>query len=362
MDSKNNYKAEDFLSGRIPEDREHLMSDSERELAAGIKSTVKAVGNEKLSALEAAGLWDEIQQKTTSKTKSYNWKLYLQVAAMLLLVLGIGIWQYQKNTPTNKLLDFAAQNVSRKNISTKTPSLKQHNNSIAAPGNEEDNIITANDFNTLVVGDGQRSVIKLPDGTKVWLNSGSRLIYPVAFSGGSREVYLEGEAYFDVTHDKEHPFYVRADNMDIKVLGTEFYVSSNADSSNNYAVLVQGSIAFSTGNWLNKMERKLVPGQQINYDLKANKLLVSEIKTAEFQSWKEGFVFVENESLDVIVQRVAKYYHIGISTKGLDLSGETFSGTLYFQRSADDVLNVLCNKSTPYVYNGAERRLELRKR
>lgn len=343
------------MSGRIPEGEGHLMSDSEQDLAADIKHMLTSVGQEKLSSLEAAGLWDSIQQASVAQPKMFNWKLYLQIAAILFMLLGVGIWQYQKNTTTSRLLEFAGQNVTKKS----TGKLLYHPNGMVA--NEEDNIISTNDYNTLVVGEGQRSVIKLPDGTKVWLNSGSRLIYPVSFSGDTREVYLEGEGYFDVTHDQHHPFYVHANKMDIKVLGTEFYVSSNLKSDQNYAVLVQGSIAFSTGNWLNKIEKKLVPGQRINYDLKENKLLISETKTAEFQSWKEGYVDISSESLDVIVQRVARYYHVDISTQGLDLSEEKFSGRLDFQRSADDVLNVLC-EGTAYVYNGAERRLELRKR
>lgn len=356
MDSKNKYKAEDFLSGRIPEGQEHLMSDSEQDLAAEIKNTLTTVGQEKLSSLEAARLWESIQEATVARPKSYHWKHYFQAAAILLIVLSVGIWQYQKNTPANRLLEFAGQNVTKKSAGGGVP---YHPDGTVV--NEEDNIISTNDFNTLVVGDGQRSVIKLPDGTKVWLNSGSRLIYPVAFSGSTREVYLEGEGYFDVVHDQEHPFYVHANKMDIKVLGTEFYVSSNLESDNNYAVLIQGSIAFSTGNWLNKVEKKLVPGQRINYDLKENKLLISEIKTTDFESWKEGFVDINSESLDVIVQRVARYYHVTISTQGLDLSNERFSGRLDFQRNADDVLNSLC-AGTAYVYNSAERRLELRKR
>ena len=362
MDSKNNYNAEDFLSDRIPEGKEKLMSDSERELASEIRQTIKTVGNERMPLLEQAQLWERIQEKTISKPTSYPWKRYIQIAAMLLMVSGIGIWQFQQNTPTHKLLDFAAQNVGKKSMTTNHRASQQKSDAAAnSIENEDENIITTNDFNTLVVGDGKRSVIKLPDGTKVWLNSGSRLVYPVKFLGDTREVYLEGEAYFDVTHDKEHPFHVRANNMNISVLGTEFYVSSNENSDNNYAVLVQGSILFSTGTWLNKTERQLVPGQRINLNLKENKLVIAEVKTAEFQSWKEGFVDIQSESLDAIVQRVAKYYNMEISIGGLDLSGEKFSGRLDFQASADDVMNILC-AGTPYVYNGVERRLELRKR
>lgn len=337
-------------------------NNSDREFAGEIKKVLKGVGNEQLSSLAQADLWERIERQSIHKPKSYNWKLYLRIAAMLFLVLGIGIWQYQQNTPTHKLLDFAAEHVGKKRSIVHPQAVKQDAAvSVASSTHVTEDIITTKDFNTLVVGNGKRSVIKLPDGTQVWLNSGSRLIYPVAFSGDVREVYLEGEAYFDVTHDKQHPFHVRANKMDIKVLGTEFFVSSNADGDSNYAVLVEGSIAFSTGNWLNKIERQLVPGQRINFNLKENKLLISEVKTAEFQSWKEGFVDVHSESLDLIIQRVAKYYNIEISTGHLDLSNEKFSGRLDFQHSADAVLDILC-AGTPYVYNGVERRLELRKR
>jgi transmembrane sensor len=342
MDSKNNS--------------EH----SEREFAGEIKQVLNHVGNDKLSPLAKDELWEKISVRSVNRSILYSWKLYLQVAAILFIVSGIGIWLYQQNTPTHKLLDFAATQIGKKNSTDQHQALKP-NAASASSDHEAENITTTNDFNTLAVGEGQRSVVKLPDGTKVWLNSGSRLIYPVAFSGDTREVYLEGEAYFDVRHDKQHPFHVHANKMDIKVLGTEFYVSSSAHSDRNYAVLVEGSIAFSTGSWLNKIERQLVPGQRINYDLKENKLLISEVKTAEFKSWKEGFVDVNSESLDLIVQRIAKYYNIEISTGQLDLSNEKFSGRLDFQLSADDVLNILC-AGTPYVYNGVERRLELRKR
>jgi transmembrane sensor len=361
MDSEDKYKAEDFLSNQVPPEKESLMSDNEKRVAADIRSAIKAAGNEKMPAMEAAELWDRIQSSTAPKPLSYRWKPYLQAAAVLILAVGIGLWQYQRNTDTSKLLSFAAQNINKKNLVKKQQSHESGKAAVAGDTNEEENIITTNDFNTLVVGDGQRSVIHLPDGTDVWLNSGSRLIYPSSFAKESREVYLEGEAYFDVTHDKERPFYVRAKSMAIKVLGTEFFVSSNGESNNNYAVLVNGSIAFSAGSWLNKIERQLVPGQQINFNAEQNELLISNVSTAEFKSWKEGYVDIKSESLDVIVQRVAKYYNVEISTAGLDLSNERFTGPLYFQRSADDVLNTLC-LGTSYVYNSEERRLELRKR
>ena len=356
MNSNNNYRAEDFLTDENSAKKEDLISSSEKELAEALKTTVKSVGNEKLPALEAIELWSRIQNSTLHTQNKIGWRRYMQIAAILIVGFGIGIWQYQRNTSTHKLLDFAAQNINKKDVNIVKGSPKQ-DQVTSEFLNEEENIITTNDFNTLVVGDGRRSAIYLPDGTKVWLNSGSKLIYPVTFSKNKREVYLEGEAYFDVTHNKEWPFFVRAKNLDIKVLGTEFYVSSNKDSKEDYAVLVNGSITFSTGHWLNKVEKILIPGERINYNSGSKKLLVLEVKTEEFKAWKEGYVNIASESLDVIVQRVAKYYNIEISTAGLDLSHEKFTGRLDFQKSANDVLDILCF-GTPYVYNSVERRLE----
>lgn len=359
MDSEDKYKAEDFLSDQVLPEKENLISDSEKELAMGIRSAIKATGNEKMSPMEKDELWAKIQSSTAPKSTSLNWKFYLQAVAVLVVAFGIGMWQYQRDTSTSKLLTFAAQNINKKIAVKKQQGVEKDKSSAPEDSNEEENIITTNDFNTLVVGDGQRSVIHLPDGTNVWLNSGSRLIYPGSFAKESREVYLEGEAYFDVAHNKEWPFYVRAKNMEIKVLGTEFFVSSNGENKSNYAVLVNGSIAFSTGTWLNKMERELVPGQQVNFNMEQHELSISNVNTAEFKSWKEGYVDIKSESLDIIVQRIAKYYNIEISTAGLDLTNEKFTGPLYFQRNAEDVLNILLGSS--YVYNSAERRIDIKR-
>mgnify|MGYP003945128665 CR=1 FL=1 len=360
MDSKNRYRAEDLLSGRIPQGEEDHISDSERELADEIKIAVKSAGQEKLESLETAALWEKIAESTTLKTKRFSLIPYLKAAAVLLVAFGIGFWQYSKNTPTHKLMEFAAQNLSRKSPDQIIEVRKGKTGKVTDIYLDDD-IITTNDYNTVVVGEGRRSAISLPDGTKVWLNSGSKLIYPIAFQGDTREVYLEGEGYFDVSHDKQHPFFVRAKHMEIRVLGTEFYVSSNTESDQNYAVLVQGSIAFSTGNWLNRVEKKLVPGQQISIDAKSNNVHVSQVKTTEFEAWKAGYVDMQSEPLDEIIQRIARYYHIEISTGGLDLSGERFSGRLDLQRSVADVIQTLC-LGTPYTYNDRERRLELKKR
>ncbi len=359
MNSEDKYKAEDFLSGNIPKGKEHLISENERDLSANIIDALKSAGPEKLSHLEIEGLWDRIENKVKPKPQKFQWKPYT-IAASLILIMSVVLWYDQSNSTTDKLLAFAAQNVSKKSFDIKHQKKTSNSNLQALDEvDDADNIITTNDFNTLVVGSGKRSSIYLPDSTKVWLSSSSKLIYPVSFKGESREVYLEGEAYFDVKHIAEKPFFVRSKNMEIKVLGTQFYVSSSKTASSDYVVLVEGSVVFSTGTWLNKTEVTLTPGQKVDIDAR-KKVLISKVETKEFEVWRNGYMDISSETLEVIIARLAKYYNITIRTEGLNLTKDKFSGRLDFQRSAEDVLNMLCS-GTPYVYNQEEGRMDLKR-
>ena len=90
---------------------------------------------------------------------------------------------------------------------------------------------------------GQQSSLQLPDGTHVYVNAGSQLSFPAVFSGEKREVYLTGEAFFDVHKDKEHPFIVNTPDIEIMVTGTEFNVSSYSDDNFTQTVLVEGAVS-----------------------------------------------------------------------------------------------------------------------
>lgn len=360
MDSKKRYRAEDMLSGQIPKGGEKQVPDNEQELAEEIKAAVRNLRPDKLSPSEADALWGKIESATSTK-KIFSIKPYLQAAAAVVaLAFGIGLWQYNTHTEAHKLMQFAAKSLSHKSVIQKENTTAQKQANTVAQPSAADELITTDTYNTILVGEGRRSAIHLPDGTQVWLNSGSRLIYPKAFDEKTREVYLEGEGYFDVAHDSAHPFFVRTKRMEIKVLGTEFYLSANQNSAKDYAVLVQGSIAFSSGNWLNRVEKKLKPGEQVSIDAKDNHIQVSQVETTAFQSWKAGYLDIKSERLDEIIASVARYYHVEISTSGIDLSAERFSGRLDLQRSVGDVVDILC-MGTPYQYNATERRLELRK-
>ena len=152
--------------------------------------------------------------------------------------------------------------------------------------------INPNAMAQVIIPFGKRSNISLSDGTKVWLNAGSKLIFPQKFSGKNRKVYLKGEAYFEVFKDKEIPFIVSADNMNVTVHGTEFNMRNNDFENDLEVVLVVGAVSLRENSSINILDKevKLTPNQKAVYSKAENKTIVeSNVDVAYYTAWKEGF-------------------------------------------------------------------------
>ena len=147
----------------------------------------------------------------------------------------------------------------------------------------ENSSVVEEHYNTLRVPRGGEYSITLSDGTVVYLNSESELRYPVKFVGEDRRVYLSGEAYFDVTQDKAHPFIVDVKNSTVRVLGTSFDVRAYADENEVLTTLVQGSVRFSAGN----KSVILKPGEQAVLD-KSGRVENRKVDTYLYTAWKDG--------------------------------------------------------------------------
>jgi transmembrane sensor len=157
-------------------------------------------------------------------------------------------------------------------------------------------------LNTLEVPRGNKSRLTLPDGTKVWINAASKLTYPTAFSGPDRELTLEGEAFFEVSKDMEHPFIVHTKGMDIKVLGTSFNV-------NNYdpvavTTLVQGKVSVNGQSSTVTLE----PGEQSRLDRTAGTLGKAKVNTKTFTAWKDGSIYMDDLSFGKIAEMLSRDY------------------------------------------------------
>ncbi|WP_074407563.1 FecR family protein [Aquimarina megaterium] len=208
-----------------------------------------------------------------------------------------------------------------------------------------------NTFNTVIVPFGKRTKITLSEGTKVWLNSGSKLTYPVVFNGDKREVHLIGEAIFDVKHNKKQPFYVVTDDYDIKVLGTVFNVSSYNDDDYTSTALERGSveIKYKGNSIFGKSSIKITPGTLAVYNNKTKKIRSKRVDVTKYMSWRDGKFIFKKERMDMIVKKLSRYYNVVISIESEELKMQTFSGHLDLKDSVEKVMEVL-KQSTDLRY------------
>jgi len=198
-------------------------------------------------------------------------------------------------------------------------------------------------YNTVVVPYGKRTQITLSDNSIVWLNSGSKLVYPIQFSNNKREVFLDGEAVFEVTPDKSHPFHVVTRDMEIRVLGTVFDLCAYSDDSTVNTVLERGSVElnYKRGSLFGSTKEKMVPGMLAVYDLTDKTLYQKKVNTKDYTSWRYGYLVMEKKSLGSIAKKLSRYYNVSIEIESPQLADETFSGYLDLRNSAAQVLSLI---------------------
>jgi ferric-dicitrate binding protein FerR (iron transport regulator) len=198
-------------------------------------------------------------------------------------------------------------------------------------------------LNQVIIPYGTRSQVTLPDGTHIWLNSGSQLSYPTEFSGNSREVYLSGEAIFDVTHDTEKPFFVITKDVKIKVLGTRFNVSAYDNEPNVQTVLLEGKVTIGKNAFLAKT-MQMEPGERVVYNQKSEDFTKDKVDVNYYTSWLYGYLIFENEPTPEVFRKLERYYNQSIVVEaGLD--SITFSGKLDLKEDIRDVLESITYSS-----------------
>ena len=194
----------------------------------------------------------------------------------------------------------------------------------------------------LIVPAGRRSSLELADGTKIWVNSSSTVIYPNLFTGDKREIYVEGEAYLEVAHDSEKPFYVKTQTMNVRVLGTRFNVCAYQEDSQQQVVLVSGKVEVETHDQQNQI---LTPNELFDYDKQQSKVSVTKVDTNDYISWKEGYYQFSRQELSVLFKRLSRYYAVPIVWDET-VGSLSCSGKLDLTRQIDDVLDNL-KKAAP---------------
>lgn len=241
---------------------------------------------------------EQIEEKESRKTKIFHlFKEVMKVAAMLAIILGsyhiiYSKWINPEESPINQ---------------------------------------------TIFTPEGQRAELTLSDGTKVWLNAKSTLIFPDKFSGDVRSVKLIGEAYFDVAHNKEKQFIVEAQDYKIKVLGTKFNVRSYPQIGIFETSLIEGSVQITSAYDVDELT--MVPGDIIYSEKGA--LAKANIKDYDLLAWKDGLLSFKDMSFKEILDKLSLYYDVEFTIKNKDVLEQKYTGKFWIKDGVDQVLRVL---------------------
>lgn len=296
------------------------------------------------------------------RVRQIGFRYWWKYAALFILPLSVALvlWQGMKNEAEEEHRQFSA--VSRpggerailklyngKTVvldSTMKSSLIAHeaNVRIEMDSNHllryssHDSIEMANDNknNELIIPKGGEYQVVLADGTKVWLNSASRLIYPQSFMGKERRVVLSGEAFFDVTHDAERPFVVETSRMNVKVLGTRFNVNDYDDNEEVSTTLVNGSVEIVSGD---QQAFRLVPGEQA-YG-KENELEKREVNVRLYTSWINGKFLFNNTELEEIAKQISRWYDVEIFFSSESVKKVRFTGAIVKFKPLEDLVRMI---------------------
>lgn len=211
------------------------------------------------------------------------------------------------------------------------------------------------EVNEIIVPYGDETSLELADGTKVWLNAGSRIAFPTRFSGDVRKVYLEGEAYFEVTENKKMPFVVTTHDVAVKVYGTKFNLSAYRNDRFTETVLLEGSVSITRNKSIFGKETYLEPGQKAMFNNQKNNISVEEIKSPVlYTSWREGWYQFSDVNLTYVTHKLERYYNVWfVLDDDVIRKSSRISGKLELKKSIEEVLSVLTKVSkTNYQMEG----------
>jgi hypothetical protein len=322
-------------------------------------------------------IFDKISDKITPEedySRSFN-LYYLKsfsIAAIILLTITTGIYFYSNRTiqveeqfveinvkndilPGNNKAILTLANGSKISLDDAANGLLASEGNIAITKTEngeivyeKNNLNKNNDIlnhvaiNTIQTPKGGKFQVRLPDGSKVWLNSASTLSYPTAFTGSERKVKLKGEAYFEIASNKKIPFRVESDGQIVEVLGTHFNINSYDDEDFTKTTLLEGSvkvILHSKSDVLGKT-RMLKPGEQSLTNSSQSGIRIENADTEKAVAWKNGYFKFKNTPIQQIMREVERWYDVELVYEGT-MPTDEFTGFISNEVNISGVLKIL---------------------
>ena len=202
---------------------------------------------------------------------------------------------------------------------------------------------------------GMVTQFSLADGTKVWLNSGSELQFPIRFTGDMREVKLRGEAFFEVVKNEKQPFRVNAKELQVDVLGTSLNVMSYDDDTQAEVVLIEGKVSLSAGIGQVKKEYGIIyPGQRAVFNEESQEVYTEKVAVAKYISWRDGNLIFRDDPMEDVLRRLSRWFNVEIAINDPEIERYIYTAT-FRNENLEQVLKLL-KLSAPIDYRIIERK------
>ena len=196
-----------------------------------------------------------------------------------------------------------------------------------------------NTYTTVSTNNGQSSRVTLPDGSVVWINSGTTLSYNTNFSALTRSIKLTGQAFFQIAKNENKPLIVDCNNLKVKVLGTKFDVSAYPDDRDICVVLESGSVELQNAEDQSSMQI-LKPGEKAEFDVDSRKLSVSNVDSHDYSSWKEGILILKDEPMVNVFKKLERWYNIDIEVKDPQIGKMVYNATI-INESIEEIFSLM---------------------
>ena len=304
---------------------------------------------EKINDTKAFSVFEKRVRKVSSRSIGNWWKY---AAVLLFPILVVGSWKLMHETEQVSIVASSVAPIQpgcsqavlvlddgrKVFLKEEEEGVISEDKEITVTGEKDRLVYTSSEgknvdeirFNELEVPRGGEYKVRLADGTLVYLNSATRMKYPVKFDEKERKVYLSGEAYFEVAKDPERPFFVEMEGVEVRVYGTSFNVNTHQEG-NIQTVLVKGSIGvkvLSSG-----MESVIRPGQMAEIKQGNTKVDVKDVNVAVYTDWKDGIFRFENQRLEDILAVLSNWYDMNVFYQTVSVKELHFSG--YMERYKD---------------------------
>lgn len=313
------------------------------------------------STLDFAKVLERIEN--TKKSKPISYKFWLTAACLLVCFsVALLLWNTRYSTQSESIPELHNVLVTP---GKKAALLKQENGSIYELS-EQDSLVILNNgkliiyagqqqqtlrggLMTLIVPKGNEFSLRLGDGTHVWLNSESTFQFPTEFGPNSRFVKLEGEAYFDVTTNKEKPFFVENKQQIIKVLGTRFNVSCYSDEDESITALYEGKVEVEDKRHNKKVS--LVPGEVLHLGSSLQETKKEKGNISKFNAWTNGLFSFSETPFEEVIKEVSRWYNVEIIYRS-SIPTDVFTGDVSRNVSFAVMLDFLKGSGIQIVQKG----------